>query len=99
MMNSFVQIERRTSPCKILRFVSVKRTHYLVISACCGALAELVLNDTNAQQIAQTNGIYTIGLLILPSCSDCGSRERKAAQLLQVGGKLVNTSVLCLKLT
>ncbi|XP_060555382.1 serine/threonine-protein kinase Nek10-like isoform X1 [Ruditapes philippinarum] len=58
-------------------------TQYKLKQACCGALAELVLNDTNAQQIAQTNGIYTIGLLILPSCSDCGSRERKAAQLLQ----------------
>lgn len=58
-------------------------TQYKLKQACCGALAELVLNDTNAQQIAQANGIYTVGLLILPPCSECSTRERKAAQLLQ----------------
>ncbi|XP_062925562.1 serine/threonine-protein kinase Nek10 [Mobula hypostoma] len=35
--------------------------------ACCAALTELVLNDTNAQQVVQGNGIYVIGKLILPS--------------------------------
>ncbi|XP_078571956.1 serine/threonine-protein kinase Nek10-like isoform X1 [Branchiostoma floridae x Branchiostoma japonicum] len=32
----------------------------------CTALTELVLNDTNAYQIVQTNGVYLIGLLIMP---------------------------------
>ncbi|XP_078391824.1 serine/threonine-protein kinase Nek10 [Cetorhinus maximus] len=35
--------------------------------ACCAAITELVLNDTNAQQVVQGNGIYVIGKLILPS--------------------------------
>ncbi|XP_055516439.1 serine/threonine-protein kinase Nek10 isoform X1 [Leucoraja erinacea] len=35
--------------------------------ACCAALTELVLNDTNAQQVVQGNGIYVIGKLILPN--------------------------------
>ncbi|XP_048379325.1 serine/threonine-protein kinase Nek10 isoform X2 [Stegostoma tigrinum] len=34
--------------------------------ACCAAITELVLNDTNAQQVVQGNGIYVIGKLILP---------------------------------
>ncbi|KAL4222854.1 Serine/threonine-protein kinase Nek10 [Mactra antiquata] len=58
-------------------------TQYKLKQACCVALAELVLNDANAQHIAQANGIYTLGLLILPSCTQCSSRERKSAQLLQ----------------
>ena len=57
---------------------------FALFSACCGALAELVLNDTNAQQIAQGNGVYSLGLLILPPCPGCSSREKKAAQILQV---------------
>lgn len=56
---------------------------YKLKQACCGALAELVLNDTNAQQIAQGNGVYSLGLLILPPCSNCSAREKKAAQMLQ----------------
>ncbi|XP_051792055.1 LOW QUALITY PROTEIN: serine/threonine-protein kinase Nek10 [Erpetoichthys calabaricus] len=35
-------------------------------AACCAALTELVLNDTNAHQVVQENGIYIIGKLILP---------------------------------
>lgn len=58
-------------------------TQYKLKQACCGALTELVLNDTNAQQIAQANGIYSLGMLILPPCAECSSRERKSAQLLQ----------------
>ncbi|GCC24077.1 hypothetical protein chiPu_0002476 [Chiloscyllium punctatum] len=34
--------------------------------ACCAGITELVLNDTNAQQVVQGNGIYVIGKLILP---------------------------------
>ncbi|XP_006813980.1 serine/threonine-protein kinase Nek10-like [Saccoglossus kowalevskii] len=33
-------------------------------SACCAALTELVLNDANAQQLVQNNGVYVIGMLI-----------------------------------
>ena len=52
-------------------------------SACCAALAELVLNDTNAQQIVQANGVYSLGLLILPQ--DLASeKEKKRAVKLQV---------------
>ncbi|XP_077125065.1 serine/threonine-protein kinase Nek10 isoform X5 [Ranitomeya variabilis] len=36
-------------------------------AACCAALTELVLNDTNAHQVVQENGVYIIGMLILPS--------------------------------
>ncbi|XP_019613435.1 PREDICTED: serine/threonine-protein kinase Nek10-like [Branchiostoma belcheri] len=39
----------------------------------CTALTELVLNDTNAYQIVQTNGVYLIGLLIMPP--DTGNPE------------------------
>ncbi|XP_036365614.1 serine/threonine-protein kinase Nek10 isoform X3 [Octopus sinensis] len=35
-------------------------------SACCAALTELVLDDTNAHQIVLANGIYILGQLILP---------------------------------
>ncbi|XP_073424559.1 serine/threonine-protein kinase Nek10 isoform X2 [Dendrobates tinctorius] len=36
-------------------------------AACCAALTELVLNDSNAHQVVQENGVYIIGMLILPS--------------------------------
>ncbi|KAM4689029.1 serine/threonine-protein kinase Nek10 [Discoglossus pictus] len=36
-------------------------------AACCAALTELVLNDSNAHQVVQENGVYTIGRLILPN--------------------------------
>ena len=35
-------------------------------SACCACLTELVLNDTNAQAVVQSNGVYYIGQLMLP---------------------------------
>ncbi|NXP53723.1 NEK10 kinase, partial [Heliornis fulica] len=35
-------------------------------AACCAAITELVLNETNAYQVVQANGIYTIAKLILP---------------------------------
>ncbi|XP_068092283.1 serine/threonine-protein kinase Nek10 isoform X2 [Hyperolius riggenbachi] len=50
-------------------------------AACCAALTELVLNDTNAQQVVQENGVYVIGLLILPNRqNDC---IRSKSTLLQ----------------
>ncbi|KAL8610125.1 hypothetical protein ACOMHN_024591 [Nucella lapillus] len=40
---------------------------YQLKSACCAALMELVMNDyTNAQQIVQANGMFVLGLLVLP---------------------------------
>uniref|UniRef100_A0A8C6MWH7 NIMA (never in mitosis gene a)- related kinase 10 n=1 Tax=Mus spicilegus TaxID=10103 RepID=A0A8C6MWH7_MUSSI len=36
-------------------------------AACCAALTELALNDTNAHQVVQENGVYTIAKLILPN--------------------------------
>ncbi|KAK7110811.1 serine/threonine-protein kinase Nek10-like [Littorina saxatilis] len=39
---------------------------YQLKSACCAALMELVMNDTNAQQIVQANGMYVLGMLVLP---------------------------------
>ncbi|KAM4790818.1 LOW QUALITY PROTEIN: serine/threonine-protein kinase Nek10 [Cyanocitta cristata] len=36
-------------------------------AACCAAVTELVLNETNAYQVVQANGIYTIAKLILPN--------------------------------
>ncbi|XP_067915905.1 serine/threonine-protein kinase Nek10 isoform X2 [Heterodontus francisci] len=47
--------------------------------ACCAAITELVLNDTNAQQVVQGNGIYVIGKLILPS----KQRNAPKADILQ----------------
>ncbi|XP_030368223.1 serine/threonine-protein kinase Nek10 isoform X2 [Strigops habroptila] len=48
-------------------------------AACCAAITELVLNETNSYQVVQANGIYTIAKLILPK------KERNAenANLLQ----------------
>ena len=53
-------------------------------SACCAALTELAVNDTNAQQIVQDNGIYSIGLLILPPESTVSEKCKKAYDTLQV---------------
>ncbi|XP_048237261.1 serine/threonine-protein kinase Nek10-like [Haliotis rufescens] len=54
---------------------------YDLKSACCAALTELVLNDTNAQQIVQANGVYSLGLLILPH--EAGHKESKTVEKLQ----------------
>ncbi|XP_050016465.1 serine/threonine-protein kinase Nek10 isoform X1 [Alexandromys fortis] len=43
-------------------------------AACCAALTELALNDTNAHQVVQENGVYTIAKLILPN------KQKNAAQ-------------------
>ncbi|XP_064647699.1 serine/threonine-protein kinase Nek10-like isoform X2 [Lineus longissimus] len=59
------------------------REHVLSLkSACCAALTELVLNDTNAQQIVQANGVFSIGLLILPQLTNL-DKDRKAVENLQ----------------
>lgn len=55
-------------------------------SACCACLTELVLNDTNAQQIAQANGVYCLGLLVLPP--DCYDKDRKYVDKLQVSHRI-----------
>ncbi|NWR68586.1 NEK10 kinase, partial [Centropus unirufus] len=52
---------------------------FLLQAACCAAITELVLNETNACQVVQANGIYTIAKLILP---DRG-RNAEKANLLQ----------------
>ncbi|KAM6224804.1 serine/threonine-protein kinase Nek10 isoform 3-T3 [Rhynchocyon petersi] len=44
-------------------------------AACCAALTELVLNDTNAHQVLQENGVYIIAKLILPS------KQKNAAKM------------------
>lgn len=56
---------------------------YSLKSASCAALMELVLNDANGQHIVQANGIYSLGLLILPPCKECVGKERKWAKNLQ----------------
>ncbi|XP_058513162.1 serine/threonine-protein kinase Nek10 isoform X1 [Ochotona princeps] len=43
-------------------------------AACCAALTELVLNDTNAHQVVQENGVYTIAKLILPNQQKNGAK-------------------------
>ncbi|NWQ74970.1 NEK10 kinase, partial [Columbina picui] len=48
-------------------------------AACCAAITELVLNETNAYQVVQANGIYTIAKLILPN----KERNGEKANLLQ----------------
>lgn len=56
--------------------------NYSLKSACCAALTELVLNDTNAHQIVQANGIYILGQLILPRPYS-HKKEGKAIETLQ----------------
>lgn len=56
---------------------------FLFLLACCTALTELVMNDANAQQIVQSNGIYTLGCLILPPCEKCSPEETRLCKSLQ----------------
>ncbi|XP_073899877.1 serine/threonine-protein kinase Nek10 isoform X3 [Castor canadensis] len=44
----------------------IQENTFSLQAACCAALTELVLNDTNAHQVVQENGVYTIAKLILP---------------------------------
>eukprot|EP00069_Balaena_mysticetus_P014724 bmy_08828T0 len=43
----------------------IQENTFCLQAACCAALTELVLDDTNAHQVVQENGIYTIAKLIL----------------------------------
>ncbi|KAI0242212.1 Serine/threonine-protein kinase Nek10 [Lamellibrachia satsuma] len=63
----------------------LKEHQFSLKSACCACLTELVLNDTNAQQVAQANGIYLLALLILPSFDsrELTDRQTKALHTLQ----------------
>ncbi|XP_015452313.1 serine/threonine-protein kinase Nek10 isoform X2 [Pteropus alecto] len=45
----------------------IQENTFSLQAACCAALTELVLNDTNAHQVVQENGVYTIAKLILPT--------------------------------
>ncbi|KAB0378442.1 hypothetical protein FD755_010020, partial [Muntiacus reevesi] len=45
----------------------IQENTFSLQAACCAALTELVLDDTNAHQVVQENGIYTIAKLILPN--------------------------------
>ncbi|XP_074201490.1 serine/threonine-protein kinase Nek10 isoform X4 [Camelus bactrianus] len=45
----------------------IQENTFSLQAACCAALTELVLNDANAQQVVQENGVYTIAKLILPN--------------------------------
>ncbi|BFZ02359.1 hypothetical protein BsWGS_05398 [Bradybaena similaris] len=56
---------------------------YSLKKACCTALAELVLNDANGQQIIQANGLYSLGLLILPEDVSTEKDKKRATKLQQ----------------
>ncbi|XP_054965555.1 serine/threonine-protein kinase Nek10 isoform X8 [Pan paniscus] len=45
----------------------IQENTFSLQAACCAALTELVLNDTNAHQVVQENGVYTIAKFILPN--------------------------------
>ncbi|KAH9503252.1 Serine/threonine-protein kinase Nek10 [Bulinus truncatus] len=51
--------------------------------ACCAALSELMLSDTNAQHIVQANGIYALGLLILPQDMSSEKEKKRLVKLQQ----------------
>nr|XP_009686221.1 PREDICTED: serine/threonine-protein kinase Nek10 isoform X2 [Struthio camelus australis] len=57
----------------------IQENTFSLKAACCAAITELVLNDTNAYQVVQANGIYTIAKLILPNKESCAEK----ANLLQ----------------
>ncbi|XP_078233443.1 serine/threonine-protein kinase Nek10 isoform X10 [Pogona vitticeps] len=52
----------------------IKENMVSLQAACCAAITELVLNDTNAHQVVQENGIYTIAKLLVPD------KERNVAK-------------------
>ncbi|XP_074840534.1 serine/threonine-protein kinase Nek10 isoform X7 [Carettochelys insculpta] len=45
----------------------IQENTFSLQAACCAAITELMLNDTNAHQVIQENGVYTIAKLILPN--------------------------------
>uniref|UniRef100_A0A8C2VRX1 Serine/threonine-protein kinase Nek10 n=1 Tax=Chinchilla lanigera TaxID=34839 RepID=A0A8C2VRX1_CHILA len=52
----------------------IQENTFSLQAACCAALTELVLNDTNAHQVVQENGVYTIAKLILPNKQKNGAK-------------------------
>ncbi|XP_032298250.1 serine/threonine-protein kinase Nek10 isoform X3 [Coturnix japonica] len=57
----------------------IQENTFSLQAACCAAITELVLNDTNAYQVVQANGIYIIAKLILPD----KEKNAEKAYLLQ----------------
>uniref|UniRef100_A0A663EXS5 Serine/threonine-protein kinase Nek10 n=1 Tax=Aquila chrysaetos chrysaetos TaxID=223781 RepID=A0A663EXS5_AQUCH len=57
----------------------IQENTFSLQAACCAAVTELVLNETNAYQVVQANGIYTIAKLILPN----KERNAEKTSLLQ----------------
>ncbi|NXF00778.1 NEK10 kinase, partial [Smithornis capensis] len=51
----------------VLSSDEMEKNTFSLQAACCAAITELVLDETNAYQVVQTNGIYTIAKLILPN--------------------------------
>lgn len=50
-----------------------------LLSACCACLTELVVSDMNGHQTVQNNGIYLVGLLILPQSTPGDNCARHVA--------------------
>ncbi|NXJ52439.1 NEK10 kinase, partial [Spizaetus tyrannus] len=57
----------------------IQENTFSLQAACCAAVTELVLNETNAYQVVQANGIYIIAKLILPN----KERNAEKTSLLQ----------------
>ncbi|KAM9303561.1 serine/threonine-protein kinase Nek10 [Morus bassanus] len=57
----------------------IQENTFSLQAACCAAITELVLNETNAYQVVQANGIHIIAKLILPN----KGRNAEKANLLQ----------------
>ncbi|XP_054848080.1 serine/threonine-protein kinase Nek10 isoform X1 [Eublepharis macularius] len=57
----------------------IQENTFSLQAACCAAITELVLNDTNAHQVIQENGAYIIAKLTLPN----KQRNVPKANLLQ----------------
>ncbi|XP_052096230.1 serine/threonine-protein kinase Nek10-like isoform X1 [Mytilus californianus] len=72
-----------TKPRGMSKSEELMEIQYSLKSASCAALMELVLNDANGQHIILANGLYYLGLLILPPCKQCVGKERKWAKNLQ----------------
>ncbi|XP_042673096.1 serine/threonine-protein kinase Nek10 [Centrocercus urophasianus] len=57
----------------------IQENTFSLQAACCAAITELVLNDTNASQVVQANGVYIIAKLVLPD----KEKNAEKAYLLQ----------------
>ena len=60
-----------------------EHTVFFFMPGCCAALTQLSLNDTNAQNIVHSNGVYILGKLILPLVSVDDPEERELLEMLQ----------------